>query len=145
LDIVGAGPDREYLVSLARQKRVASRVKFHGFKSRSEIRSLDQQCGVFAMPSSNEAVCLAMLEAMSCGAAVVGSRIRAFESMIDDGVNGRLFPVGNVRGLAEAIEAAWEDRDALGSAAIKTIIEGFDSRMLYCQLANSIRQARMFR
>ena len=79
LDIVGTGPDQGYLVSLAKEKGVASRVRFHGFKSQSEIRSMDQQCGVFAMPSSNEAVCLAMLEAMSCGAAVVGSRIRSFE------------------------------------------------------------------
>ncbi len=141
LDIVGTGPDYGYLVSLAREKGVTSRVKFHGFRSQTEVRSLVRRCGVFAMPSSNEAICLAMLEAMACGAAVVGSRIRAFESMICDGVDGMLFPVGDVQALVETIEVAWRERDKFGAAAVASITERFNSRMLYMQLAESIRLA----
>jgi glycosyltransferase involved in cell wall biosynthesis len=141
LQIVGTGPDLDYLVSLAREVGVAPRVKFHGFKSQAEIRALNQQCGVFAMPSANEAVCLAALEAMSCGAAIVASRIRAFESLISDGVNGKLFPPGDVQALADAIEVAWSERDTLGAAARVTVAEHFNSRLLYQRLAKSIRQS----
>jgi glycosyltransferase involved in cell wall biosynthesis len=144
LDIVGTGPDQEMLESLANQIGVASRVKFHGFKAKPDVRAFIQRCGVYAMPSAHEAMCLAVLEAMSCGAAVVGSRIRAFESLITDGVNGKLFAVGDVAALAIAIEAAWVSRDTLGPAAVITVSEEFNSRRLYRQLAQSMRASAAF-
>ena len=61
--------------------------------------------------------------------------------MISHGVDGKLFPVGDVPALAEAIEAAWKDRDALGSAAVELITKRFNLRMLYNQLAESVRHA----
>jgi glycosyltransferase involved in cell wall biosynthesis len=139
LDIVGTGPDREMLEALAGKTGVASRVTFHGFQAKQEVRAIMQHCGVYAMPSSNEAMCLAVLEAMSCGAAVVASRIRSFESLITDGVNGRLFSVGDVRGLAKAIEVAWTERETLGSVAVASVSEHFNSERLYRQLAQSMR------
>jgi glycosyltransferase involved in cell wall biosynthesis len=139
LDIVGTGPDREMLQTLADSIGVASRVKFHGFKAKPDVRSMIQHCGVYAMPSSNEAMCLAVLEAMSCGAAVVASRIRSFESLIIDGVNGRLFSVGDVPALAKAIEVAWTQREALGRLAVASVSEHFNSKTLYRQLAESMR------
>jgi glycosyltransferase involved in cell wall biosynthesis len=139
LDIVGTGPDREMLETLADNIGVAQRVTFHGFKDRTTVRSMIQRCGVYAMPSSNEAMCLAVLEAMSCGAAVVASRIRSFESLIADGVNGKLFSVGDVPALAQAIEMAWTQRERIGPAAVASVSEQFNSQKLYRQLAQSMR------
>jgi glycosyltransferase involved in cell wall biosynthesis len=141
LDIIGTGPDREMLESLASQIGVSSRVKFHGFQSQADIRSFNQRCGVYAMPSSNEGVCLAILEAMSCGAAVAASRIRTFESLITDGVNGMLFSVGDVAGIASAIESAWNHRETLGTAAVVAVSEKFNSKTLYSRLADTMRQS----
>ena len=138
LDIVGTGPDREMLESLAAELDVSSRVNFHGFRNRDEIRSYLQGCGVYAMPSDNEAMCIAVLEAMSCGAAVVASRIRTFESLITDDSNGKLFAVGDVGGLVEAIQSAWAGRMILGPAATLSVATAFNSRRLYRQLAQSI-------
>ena len=145
LDIVGTGPDRETLQSLAANLGVASRVNFCGFKSRTEVRSYIQGCGVYAMPSANEAMCLAVLEAMSCGAAVVASRIRTFESLITDDSNGKLFAVGDVAGLARAIESAWARRTILGPEAALSVAEKFNSTRLYRQLAQSMRANAGFR
>ena len=97
------------------------------------------------MPSANEAMCLAVLEAMSCGAAVVGSRIRTFESLITDDVNGKLFEVGDVVALAKAIELAWAQRAVLGPAAAVSVAEKFNSKKLYSQLAQSMRANAGFR
>ena len=127
------------LEALADNIGVASRVTFHGFKAKPDVRSMIQRCGVYAMPSSNEAMCLAVLEAMSCGAAVVASRIRSFESLITDGVNGKLFPVGDVPALAKAIEVAWTQRETLGRVAVASVSEQFNSKNLYRQLAQSMR------
>jgi glycosyltransferase involved in cell wall biosynthesis len=139
LEIIGTGPDQESLTSLARKLGVDSRVHFLGFKSRAEVRFAMQTCGVYAMPSANEAMCLALLEAMCCGASIVASRIRTFESLVLDGVNGKLFPVGDVMALAEAIEEAWDSKLVRGAAAFESVSSQFDSKKLYFQLADSMR------
>ena len=139
LDIVGTGPDRGLLEKLVADLGLTSRVRFHGFVGRREIRDFLRRCGVYAMPSANEAVAIAALEAMGCGASVVLSRIRAFEQLVEDGVNGRLVPVGDVDGLASAILNAWEFREARGRAAADTMKMRYDTRMLYRQLADSLR------
>jgi glycosyltransferase involved in cell wall biosynthesis len=139
LDIIGTGPDRDSLEALAGKLGVASRVFFRGFKSRPEVRSYLQGCGVYAMPSANEAMCLAVLEAMSCGASVVASRIRTFESLITDDVDGRLFEVGDVQALAGSIETAWARRTIHGPGAALSVAEKFNSKKLYYRLAQSMR------
>ncbi|WP_407181342.1 glycosyltransferase family 4 protein [Bradyrhizobium sp. STM 3562] len=141
LDIVGTGPDKDMLQRLASDLHLAGRVRFHGFLGRSEVRDLLRRCGVYAMPSSNEAVALAVLEAMACGAAVVLSRIRAFEQLVTDGANGRLVPVGDVKSLAAGILDAWAHRERLGEAAVETVRSRYDTRILYSDLADSLRQS----
>jgi glycosyltransferase involved in cell wall biosynthesis len=139
LDIVGTGPDKQMLQKLAADLDVSPRVTFHDFLSRDEVGKLLRSCGVYAMPSSNEAMALAALEAMACGASVVLSRIRAFEELIEDGANGRLVAVGDVKGLASGIIDAWENKEARGRAASRTIEKRYNSQVLYSRLAESLR------
>jgi glycosyltransferase involved in cell wall biosynthesis len=141
LDIVGTGPDMPMLQALAGALGVSGRVRFRGFQGRAEVREFCRRCGVYAMPSSNEAICLAMLEAMGCGAAVVATRIRAFETIIADGATGLLVPVGDPPALAAAIGRAWVRRDTLGPAAAESVARDFDNRRLYRQLADRLRAA----
>jgi len=140
LDIVGSGPDKAMLEKLAADRSQSQRIRFHGHVSRGQVRDLLRRCGVYAMPSANEAVALAALEAMACGAAVVLSRIRAFEQIVSDGVEGRLAPVGDVKALAGAILDAWSRRDALGAAARQRVAAQYDSRALYVRLADALRR-----
>ena len=139
LDIVGTGPDRDMLERLAAELNLSSRIRFHGFVGRAAVRDLFRRCGVYAMPSANEGLAVAALEAMACGAAVVLSQIRAFEPLVTDGINGRLVSVGDVKGLAAAIIGAWEHRDSLGQAAFDTVRTRYNTRVLYSQLAESLR------
>lgn len=139
LDILGNGPDRDMLERLARECDVAHRVRFRGFVGRSEVRNYVRRCGVYAMPSANEGLCLALLEAMGCGASVVVTRIRAFEPVVRDRENGRMVPVGDPVALAAAIEDAWLHRARYGDAALRTITERFNATTLYRRLADSLR------
>jgi glycosyltransferase involved in cell wall biosynthesis len=142
LDIVGTGPDRNMLESLAADLGLSSRVRFHGFLGRAEVRDLYRRCGVYAMPSFNEGLAVAALEAMACGAAVVFTKIRGFETLVTDGQNGRLVPIGDVKALAAAIIDAWERRDSLGTAASDTVRRRFNKSKLYAELAESLRDCR---
>jgi glycosyltransferase involved in cell wall biosynthesis len=141
LDIVGTGPDRGMMEELTVDLGLTSRVKFHGFVSRAGIPGFLRRCGVYAMPSENEGLAVAALEAMACGASVVFTRIRGFEPLVTDGENGRLVPVGDVKSLAAAILDAWDHREAFGRAAAETVRTRFNNRVLYAQLADSLRGA----
>jgi hypothetical protein len=69
------------------------------------------------------------------------SRIRAFETLVEDGVNGRLVAVGQPGDLAAAILDAWEHREERGRAATETVRGKFDTTLLYRELALSLRAA----
>ena len=60
-----------------------------------------------------------LMEAMSCGLAVLSTRVSGIPELIDDGVNGRLTPPGDADALATALGEliAHEDlRARLGAA-----------------------------
>jgi glycosyltransferase involved in cell wall biosynthesis len=141
LDVVGTGPDKPMLESLAARLDLSGRIRFHGFVGRSEVRDFYRRCGVYAMPSANEGLAVAALEAMACGAAVVLSKIRAFEQLVVDGLNGRLVPVGDVQVLAAGILDAWENRVSFGQAAWDTIRTRYNTQVTYTELAKSLREA----
>lgn len=72
-----------------------------------------------------------MLEAMSAGALVIGSRTPPVEEVIEDGVNGRLVDFFDVAGWSAAlIEALAEPARfaPLREAARRTIVERYDLR-----------------
>jgi len=74
---------------------------------------------VFVMPSRSEAWGLAALEAMAHGLPVIASSTGGLKEMIDDGVTGWLVPPGDAPALADAIERAARDREALRAMGLR--------------------------
>ena len=141
LNIVGNGPDRSAYQSLVAKLNLTERVTFSGFVAdRTQVRGLLRECGVFVLPSATEGLALVVLEAMSCGAAVVVTNIRAFENVIEDKRNGIKVEVGDIKGIAEGITAAFEHRQELGKEARKTVLNCFSQKSMSEQLALLINQ-----
>ena len=142
LTLAGRGPDGAMLQALAQQLGVAGRVHFPGFVSdRAALRQLYRECGVFVSSSAWEAMALVLLEAMSCGAPVVATRIPTFEALLSDGVNGRLVPVGSPEALASAIRQAYAQGAGFGAAARLSIEAQYASDMLYDRLSALVVEA----
>jgi glycosyltransferase involved in cell wall biosynthesis len=122
LRILGGGPDEAALRAKAARLGVATRVAFLGFTLEKErVRDECRNCSVFVLPSAYEGLPMALLEAMSCGVAVVASDIPAIAEVVTDGHDGLLVPVGGPARLAERIEEAVARRAELGAAARETI------------------------
>jgi glycosyltransferase involved in cell wall biosynthesis len=122
---------------------LSERVHFAGFISdRNSLRRLYQECGVFVSTSSWEAVALVVLEAMSCGAPVVATRIPSFEELLTDGKDGLLVPVGSPEQVARAICSAYERQKDLGKNARRTVETQYSSRALYGQLSNLLESVK---
>jgi glycosyltransferase involved in cell wall biosynthesis len=136
LTLVGSGQDEIKLKKLASELGLTDRVNFAGFVSdRKELRRLYQESGVFVSTSSWEAVALVMLEAMSCAAPVVGTRIPSFQDLLTDGMDGLLVPVGEPEAVAQAIRSAWDRQQELGTNARHTVVTRYSSEVLYGRLS----------
>ncbi len=139
LILVGSGPDEARLRKLTADLGLSERVRLLGFVSdRNELRRLYQECGVFVSTSNWEAVALVLLEAMSCAAPVVATRIPSFEDLLTDDEDGLLVPVGAPTALAQAILAAYERQERLGANARHTVETRYASGVLYRRLSDLI-------
>ncbi len=142
LTLVGSGPDEAMLKALAQQLGVQTRVHFAGFLSdKPALRQLYRECGLFISTSAWEAFALVVLEAMSCGAPIVATRIPAFEEMLVDGRDGLLFPVGDLERAAEAVRQALANQQSFGSNARARVVANFSSHVLYERLSSLLQQA----
>ncbi|MGA9465870.1 MAG: glycosyltransferase family 4 protein [Terracidiphilus sp.] len=139
LTIVGSGPDETKLKQLPAELGIADRVHFAGFISdREQLRSLYQRCGAFVSSSAWEAAALVVLEAMSCGAPIVATRIPSFEDLVTDGKNGLLVPIAQPEEIAKAIRRAYQLQRTLGREARETIVTRYSSKVLYRNLSDLI-------
>ncbi len=88
---------------------------------------------IFVMPSLQEGLGLALMEAMAQGLAVVGSAVGGIKTLIQDRVNGLLVAPADVAGLSAAIMELLKDcklRQDLGIKARKFITENFSKERM---------------
>lgn len=145
--IVGETPphDPSYLdqlKSLAGRLHIADRVIFTGL--RSDVPALLASVAVVAMPSLNEALSNALLEAMAAGAPVVATRVGGTPEALSDEQTGLLVPPADVPALAAAITRLLEApllAERLGRAARLVIEDRYsiarmmmDTQLLYREL-----------
>jgi len=106
--LVGDGPDRSQAEWLARRKGIQDRIHFLG--KQSSVNDLLPLADLMLMPSEMESFGLVALEAMACKVPSIATEVGGIPELIEDGVNGRLFPVGDVEGMARAaIELLGDD------------------------------------
>jgi len=126
LEIIGEGPERPRLESLANQLNVSNRVVFLGRRSRRQVAESMRQCTIFALPSAYEGLGCVYLEAMATAKPVIGCRGQGIAEIIQHGSNGFLIGPDNDRELALAIEMLLRDENrmrSLGVAARDTILD----------------------
>lgn len=125
--IIGDGPERANLLALADSLGIATKVRFAGRLSRSEVAQAMGMCALFVLPSRYEGLGCVYLEAMASERPVVGCRGQGIEEVIQDGENGRLIDPGDLNGLTDAIAGLLGDanlRCRLGKKGRETILAG---------------------
>jgi len=131
--LVFAG-DGEERVHLERRARALKRdsIRFIGFRNQSELPALYDLSDVFVLPSEREPWGLVINEAMNAGKPVVVSdRVGAGPDLVEDGVNGFVFPARDVAALANRLQRIIDNperRAAMGECAIEKVARlGFDA------------------
>lgn len=113
LTVAGKGELQSYLLQLIKKLGLTERVKLLGF--RTDISELCEACDIFAFPSFQEGLPVALMEAMASGKPVVCSRIRGNKDLLEEGKGGFFFEPSEVDEIVDAINRVMKsDRKAFG-------------------------------
>lgn len=132
--IVGTGPLEDDLKKKA-QKYDLKNIHFKGFKTGNELKTLLAESTCVVVPSVwYEAFGLVIIEAFAASKAVIGSNIGAIPELIEEGVDGYIFPAGNSAELASKIELIWSDltkAKSMGMQGRKKVVKYFNAKSHY--------------
>ena len=124
LVIVGDGEERAALERQAEESRLEG-VRFCGFRNQSELPRFFDMATVFVLPSRHEPWGLIVNEVMNAGRAVIVSDdVGCQPDLVEDGVEGCVFPAGDVAALTDALRrvlATPETAAAMGQRALAKI------------------------
>jgi glycosyltransferase involved in cell wall biosynthesis len=127
-DIVGKGPERSRLSTLASSLGITDKIRFLGPQTRSQVADAMRRCALFALPSRYEGLGCVYLEAMATEKAVIACHGQGIEEVIRQGFNGWLVEPEDLPALTNALLMLLENSDLrrrIGMAARETILAGF--------------------
>jgi glycosyltransferase involved in cell wall biosynthesis len=105
--IAGDGPEEAPLKKMAADAGLSDRVRFLGWlDAKPEFLSV---CDLFVMPSRNEGMGRAAVEAMAAGLPVVASRVGGIKDLVIEGENGLLCEPENVEALTACLSELLHD------------------------------------
>ena len=129
--IVGNGPEKEKLISLANDLGVLSYVSFIGNISQSELSSIFLDSDVFVAPAitntltgEREGQGLAVIEAMAQGLPVVVSKSGGIQYLVEDKKTGLLVEEKDFKAIAKNVLLLLNNaklRESLSSCAAKKV------------------------
>jgi L-malate glycosyltransferase len=131
LVLVGDGPDRSAAEWLAHELQISDKIHFLGKQER--VNELLPLADLMLMPSQLESFGLAALEAMACRVPTISTNVGGVPELIDENVNGLLYPVGDVDGMAQGAVSLLKDRkrlEVMRDAARKTARSRFCSTLV---------------
>lgn len=107
--IVGEGELREYLLKLTQRLRIEKQIHFLGF--RKDVNKLCNSADIFIMPSLQEGLSVALMEAMACGRPIIASKIRGNIDLIKEKEGGILVDAKSVKDYEKAIKYMIKNRE----------------------------------
>jgi len=111
--------------------------------SRAEVYRHLSEADVYVFPTHTEGQPFTVIESLAAGVPIVASDIQAISNMMEDGPNGRLVPVDDVTGFADAIEELLTDperRRRVSAANRELALARFDRAVFRSRIAELYRR-----
>lgn len=147
--ILAGDGDIECGQKLIENLNLMTKISLLGWIDPIKRNNLFAKCDVFMLPSYNEGLPMALLEAMGWGLPVITTPVGGVPEVVSSNENGLLVPPGDIQQLTEAMKLLIENetfRIRLGDAA-RTTAECFDVKV-YCRsltgIYHSIIQSTLF-
>ncbi|MBW1686947.1 MAG: glycosyltransferase family 4 protein [Deltaproteobacteria bacterium] len=129
--VAGEGPQRGALERLARDRGVASQVRFLG--RRDDVADLLGACDIFVLPSRHEGLGVAALEAMALARPVVATHVGGLGEAVLHQRTGLLVPPDDASALRAALARLLREpllRERLGAAGPARIAKRYHAEAM---------------
>jgi len=126
---IGDGPERPYLETLAAELGIRQIVKFVGWVDPAEIKSAYAEADVCVLPSLAEGIPIVLMEAMAMQVPCVAPCITGIPELIENGIDGVLFTVGDAHDLADKLRQLVDSIDTrarIGASARRRVLRDYD-------------------
>ena len=110
--LVGTGDAEPKLRNLAGHLRIAQAITFMGYVPRERMSQVYQAADIFVLPSQQEGMSIALLEAMASGLPVIVTQTGGTDELVTKGLNGDIVSWADVPALTQALKTLVEDEEA---------------------------------
>lgn len=111
LNIAGSGEEENALKKYVEINRMKEYVNFLGWIDNEEKKKLLASSDILVLPSYNEGLPIAILEALSYGLPVVSTNVGSISEAIENNKNGFLYNPGDVETLCKLMKKLIENRE----------------------------------
>jgi glycosyltransferase involved in cell wall biosynthesis len=102
-NIIGDGPLTDTMKKYVRKQGFQNKVNFHGWISKKELLQFYHKSALMIITSKEEAMSLALLEALNCGLYTITTPVSGSKEMIEAKINGDFINFKDYLSLAEKI------------------------------------------
>lgn len=110
-DLVGDGDERKNYIDMVNGLGVGDLINFKSSIPREAIVEAYNLADIFVLPSHNEGMSNAVLEAMACGLPLLVTDVGGTLELITEGENGFIFEKSNDEELAFILEKLYKNKD----------------------------------
>jgi glycosyltransferase involved in cell wall biosynthesis len=143
--VVGDGPERGTLESLAENLDIKEQVKFLGFKNRSDLLELYNVADIFVLASFAEGLPRVLIEAMSCGCLPIVTNVGSIGVVVSNGINGFTVEPGKpslfCKIITQISTLSGKEISLMQKRAREAVIEQFESRNVLNLMLSSIKNS----
>ena len=127
--IVGYGPERENLITIASDLNLQEDVVFTGAKNKDELLIEYKNANIFLLPSLDEMTPVVIMEALASGLPVVATDVAAVSELVHHEENGFLVESKDIKLMAVYLKTLIKDpvlRNNMGNKGRSHIAENYD-------------------
>lgn len=139
--LIGDGPERRDIESAIERLGLSEDVRITGFLP--DVRDAIVACDVITIVSTSiETFSVAALEAMALGRPMIMSDVGGAAEQVIDGVNGLLFPPGNIDALTDRLDRL-SDRElavTMGGAARQRVVDLFSQETMLARYVRLVSE-----
>jgi L-malate glycosyltransferase len=120
LKILAEGNEKENLTNYVQMKKLEKEVSFPGFIPKDRTPSYYQEASIFVLPSLNEGMSNAMLEAVSSGLPILATNTGGSKELVGERENGFIIKEKDVQDIIDKIKILIENKDLLKAMGEKS-------------------------
>lgn len=142
--IAGSGSEEENLKQQASELQVEPWIEFAGWTDGKAKERYLKESQALVLPSYNEGLPIAVLEAISYGLPVIATDVGDMAAAVKNGENGFLIKPGDVSALADKITKITEDKDRytqMSTKAKEIARDEFSDSKYFEKIYNCYREA----